>query len=141
MCERCPPQKLIQPNDPEAKRLALDLVARCHELLPKGMPLDKQHSSILVYASAYTRNALLSHAGGLMGSDVLFAMAHAAATEIRAQAEIELSGHQLPMELLPMLIGAITTKYADTLASQVSKAMRLEGSMNYRPPGPSKEAS
>lgn len=141
MCEKCPQPRLIQPDDPEAKRLARDLIARSHELLPGDTPLDRQRSGILVYAQTYVRNALLSHTGGLSGGDVLFAMAHAAATEIRAQAEIQLNQAGLPQELLPAIISSLTTSYADMLASQVSNAIRLQGSLNYRPPGPSKEAS
>lgn len=141
MCEKCPQPKLIQPDDQAAKQLARDLIARCHELLPSDTPPERQRSGILVYTHTYTRNALLSHTGGVPGTDVLFAMAHAAATEIRAQAELQLTQAGLPKGLLPVIIGAITTTYADMLANQVSNALRLEGSLNYRPAGPSKEAS
>lgn len=140
MCEKCPP--LLPPTDPEAVRLAADLIARCQALIPPGGTPDSDARNMLIAAGTFCRNALLSHTGGVSGENMLIALAHLTSIEIGVRTETIRRNANLPEAFLPLGMQRIADKYAEWLSQALSNALRSNpGDIIFPAPSPRKEAS
>lgn len=141
MCENCPPPS--PPTDPEAVRLASELIARCQLLLPSGRGTNPERDArnILIAASTFCRNALIAHAGGQSGDNMLRVAAHLSAMEIHGQAIMAVQKGPVPERHLPKITQTAADCFSEYVVSALSSFTRQGLSMLYEPPGPSKEAS